>query len=164
MKQVTSIVNSGEYLHWDEEKMTPFSKILYQQRVKFLYEDENATYHILDNFNIVKNLYRDKNGSTGSKEETFLNTWKMHSPIITTEMMADMIFDFYLLDTYEITEDPLDFIPFSELAEFIRQKIDTVSDTYIGRLLNYIKLPNLDKKVNGKTIKVRTGIRKIKST
>lgn len=156
-----SILESNDYKRWEEEHMGSFFKMIYQQKIKFIYVDKKGVNNMLDNFNIVKNLYRDKHKVLQSREEIYLNTWKAYSPIWSTEDMAESILEFHIFDKYEITDNPLDFIPFSELAEYIREKISPVSDTYIGRLLNYMNLKSNDKKVNKKTIRGRLGIRKI---
>ena len=155
------IMNSNEYKKWEEENMGCFHKFDYNNRVKFLYEDETHTYHIVNDFQTIKAYYIQKYGKLDNTNEKFLKAWKTYSKKLTTDILADLLFDFHLSKTYVKTNNISDYVSFNELANCIREKLNNVSDAYIGRLLTYMNLPAGIKKNNRNVFSIRSGINKI---
>ena len=64
-----------------------------------------------------------------------------------------------LLEKYEITKNILDHVPYTEIAEWLKENGVKDSDTKIGRELTTLGLISKDKKVARKCIKVRLCLR-----
>jgi len=66
-----------------------------------------------------------------------------------------------LSDAYEITTNEEDIVPVRDIIKYLQGAGCLESETKIGRTLNDLKIGKADIKVSGKTIRVRTCIRKL---
>jgi len=78
------------------------------------------------------------------------------------ELIKEVDFEAVLLEGYEITKNPNDYVLFADLAKYLRDNGVREKDTKIGRSLTALGLANVVKKVNKKATQVRVGIRELK--
>jgi hypothetical protein len=68
-----------------------------------------------------------------------------------------------LSSEYDITKSVDDYVVMKDLINFLRNAGCVESDTKIGRALTMMGCASVDKKVGGRTVKVRTGIKKMEA-
>lgn len=78
------------------------------------------------------------------------------------ELIKEIDFEAVLLEAYEITKNPNDYVLFADLAKYLKDNGVRDKDTKIGRSLTALGLANVVKKVNKKATQVRVGIRELK--
>lgn len=64
-------------------------------------------------------------------------------------------------ERFVITKNPEDFVPFTQIMNWLKENGVKDSNTKIGRELTALGVNTLDKKIDRKTIKVRTGIKEL---
>jgi hypothetical protein len=77
------------------------------------------------------------------------------------ELMKEVDFEGVLLEEYEITKNPEDYVPFDEIYAYLKEGGVQDTKNKVGRCLTALGLPTLLKKVQRKPIQVRVGIRKL---
>ena len=75
------------------------------------------------------------------------------------ELVKEVDFEAVLMEQYDITKNPDDYVPFDDLFDYLRDNGVPDTKNKVGRCLSALDLPIVVKKVDKKAVRCRAGIR-----